>query len=186
MIALPLSLTVLRLLLGPLAIAFAEVHFPRIAFVPLLAAGILSDYFDGVLARKLGVARPWLRRFDSLTDVIFYVCILISTCLVAGDVVRHSLWPLCLLLGSEAACIGVSLARFHVLPATHCYSAKIYGLVLFLSFLAVLGFGFGARVFTALTVVGLAANAEVMAILLLSPTAPVDVLTVFHLKRTAA
>lgn len=183
MIAIPLSLTVLRLMLGPLAILLACHQVQHTVYAPLLLAGMLSDYFDGVIARLLGVARPWLRRFDSITDVIFYLCILVTTFLIAGDVMRKSFWPLSLLLASEAACIGISLFRFRTFPATHCYSAKVYGLGLFLAFLGVLCFDFGPPAFTMLAVIGLIANAEVIAILLLSSTAAVDVHSVFHLLR---
>lgn len=179
----PISLTCLRLLLGPVAILMAVLGAARLWFAPLLLAGMLSDLFDGVLARKFGVSTPWLRRFDSLTDDLFYICILIATWLAAGDVIRSCLPSVAALLASEALCIGTSLIRFRALPATHCYSAKAYGLALFLAFLAVLSLGAGTWVVWVLTGFGLVANAEVMAVLLLSTKPPVDVPSVFTLLR---
>jgi len=178
----PCGLTVLRLLLGPCAIILALQHAPRWIYAPLLAGGILSDIFDGVLARRLGVSRPWLRRFDSLTDILFYLCILGTTWLVARDTVIASTIPLGILLGSEIVCMATSLWRFGKLPATHCYSAKAYGIVLFATFFAVLCRDTGPLAFSILVPVGLIANTEVVAILLLSKSAPVDVLSVFTLS----
>lgn len=186
MIAVPLVLTTIRLVLGPLAIVFALTQMPHFVYAPLLLLGMLSDIFDGVIARKLGVVSPKLRRFDSTTDIIFYTCIFVTTCLVVPAVVRKSIIPLVLLAGSEVACLVISFIRFRSLPATHCYSAKVYGLVIFLAFFGVLALHVGSWAFSIFAVVGLIANTEVIAILLLSNSAPVDVLSVFRLKRKVA
>ena len=186
MFAAPIALTTIRLLLGPLAIAFAMTHQSHFVYAPLLLIGMLTDIFDGVIARRLGVVRPWLRRFDSITDIIFYLSIFATTCLVAPAVVRRSILPLSLLAGSEVTCLIVSFIRFRSLPAIHCYSAKVYGLVIFLAFFGVLALQVGSWAFYVLAIVGLIANTEVIAILLLSNSAPVDVLSVFRLKRKAA
>jgi len=183
MLAIPVALTLLRLLLGPLAIALALMHAPRILFAPLLIVGMLSDVLDGVVARKLGVARPWLRRLDSITDLAFYLCIFAGTWIVTPEVVKRSILPLSLLLASEAVCYLVSFFRFGVSPATHSYSAKIYGLAIFAAFTGVLAFGAGPRAFAILAAVGLMANAEILAILLTSRVAPVDVPSIFSRSR---
>lgn len=183
LVAVPLVLTLLRLGLGPVALMWASLRYPRPGFVPLLLLGLLSDIFDGVIARKLKVDYSWLRRLDSIVDVIYYLCVLGAIWLVAAETIRKSWWPLTLLLGSEIACIAVGFARFRSFPATHCNTAKLYGLGLFCAFAGVLGFGLGAWVFAALTVIGLVANAEVLLVLFLSKSAPVDVRSVFDLKR---
>lgn len=182
-VALPLGLTTLRLFLGPVAIAIALADQPRWWYAPLLLIATLSDIFDGVIARKLGVSYAWLRRFDSITDVIFYACVFAATCIVAPAVVRMSFIPLALLAASELGCIAVSFLRFRVFPSVHAYSAKIYGLVLFAALLAVLAFDVGAWCFYILTAVGLLANAEEITILVLSKRAPVDVLSLAHFNR---
>ena len=186
MAVIPIGLTTIRLVLGPLAIAFALMQRPHFFYAPLLLIGMLSDIFDGVIARKLGVASPSLRRFDSVIDIVFYACIFITTCLVADGVVRKAIIPLSLLAASEIACIIVSFVRFGSLASIHCYSAKIYGLVIFAAFLGVLAFDLGAWVFFVLAAVALIANAEAMTILLRAQDSPVDVLSVFHLKRERA
>ena len=70
---LPFALTTLRLLLGPIALACAWTGVARLFFVPILVCGTLSDIFDGVLARRFGIATPGLRRYDSITDVVYYL-----------------------------------------------------------------------------------------------------------------
>lgn len=181
MIALPLALTLARLALGPVAVGMAVCDSPRTGFLFILIGGLLTDIFDGVLARRLGVVRPWFRRLDSLVDVAFYLCILCATILLEEQTLRDGAVPIALLLVSEVVCIGLSLSKFGRLPATHCYSAKLYGLALFTTFLGVLCFAWGAWSLWMLCAFGLLANAEVCAILLISKSPPVDVKSLLSL-----
>jgi CDP-diacylglycerol--glycerol-3-phosphate 3-phosphatidyltransferase len=148
--------------------------------VVIVVTGILSDIFDGILARRLGVSTPALRRYDSVTDLIFWLCILAATWRVAPEVIRPNGPQLMVLLASEVVCMAASLLRFRRFPATHSYLAKAYGVALAIVFILLLGAGGPAWLVPGLVMLGLAANAEVLAILLLSETAPVDVPTFFH------
>lgn len=67
------ALTALRAALAPCMIILAIQKAPGWAFVACLTVAFLSDIYDGVLARRFGVATPALRRFDSITDDIFYL-----------------------------------------------------------------------------------------------------------------
>lgn len=182
-VAIPVALTLLRLALGPIAVAVAITSQPRWVFAPLLAAGLLSDIFDGVLARRLGVARPWLRRFDSGVDLIYYSAVFVATWVAARETLLRAILPMALIAGSEVAVVVVSLARFRAFPATHTYGAEIYGLVMFAAFVAVLAFRARAWPLWVLAGFALAANAEIALILARSSRPPVDVLSIFHLKR---
>lgn len=177
--AIPLALTTLRLLLGPLALAAALAGWPRLLFAPILFAGLLSDIYDGVLARRFGVSTPALRRYDSATDVLYYGFILAAAWLLCREVLSPNLGWILALLASEAACIVLSLARFRVLPATHSYLAKFYGLCLFACAMALLAFEAPGWTVVALASIGLLTNAEIFAILLLWQRAPVDVPSIF-------
>ena len=186
MIAVPLILTVARMVLGPLALWMAQQGVAREYFAGVLVGGILSDYFDGVLARQLGVARPWLRRLDSAADVAFYLFVLGTTYVLESETLRSAVLAIVLMLASEALCIGASLVKFGKLPATHCYTAKLYGLALFLAFFGVLCLGWGPWALWSACVFGLLANGEVLAIVLLSEKPPVDVPSVARLLRRTA
>lgn len=186
--SIPFALTTLRLVLGPVALACALNGVARIVFLPILLTGLLSDIYDGVLARRFGVSTPFIRRYDSLTDVVYYLFILGSAWVLARGLIVDSRLMILALLISEAAGIAVSFAKFGCMPATHTYLAKTYGLALFAVFVAVLCQGGPWWIVNALGGIGLAANAEILAILLLSKQAPVDVLSIFHYRaaRSAA
>ena len=186
MIFYPLSLTLLRLALGPLAIALAMGGTRGWVYSLILVGGLLSDIFDGVIARKLGVDHAWLRRLDSVTDAVFYFCIIATAWLVARTVMQHSLIPVLCLVGLELACNALSLVKFGVLPATHCYSAKLYGLALFIASIALLSCAAGSWVLWVLLAFGTLANAETLAVLWLASEVPVDVKSLMRIKPKRA
>jgi CDP-diacylglycerol--glycerol-3-phosphate 3-phosphatidyltransferase len=172
---LPFALTTLRLLLGPIALACALAGVTRFVYLLILIAATLSDIFDGVLARKFGVATPALRRYDSITDIIYYLFILAAAWLLCKPIIAGNVWLIALILLSEAGCISICLIRFGKFPATHSYLAKFYGLCLLAAFIALLAFNAGSWVVIALAVVALVTNAEIIAMHLIAKSLPVDV-----------
>jgi CDP-diacylglycerol--glycerol-3-phosphate 3-phosphatidyltransferase len=186
MILIPLALTLLRLVLGPFSIALALGGASRWVFSAILVAGLVSDIYDGVIARKLGVDHAWLRRFDSVTDAIFYFCIIVTAFIVAKPVMVGCLLPVACLVVLELAGNALSLVKFGVLPATHCYSAKLYGIALFISSSAVLSFGAGSWILWGLLAFGVLSNTETLAVLWLANEAPVDVKSIIHHLRRHA
>jgi len=180
---LPFALTTLRLLLGPIALACALAGVTRFVYLPILIAATLSDIFDGILARKFGVATPALRRYDSITDMIYYLFILAAAWLLCKPVIAGNLWLIALMLLSEAACILICLARFGKFPATHSFLAKFYGLCLLGCLIALLVFNAGSWAIIALAVVALVTNSEIMAMHLIASSPPVDVPCIFALPK---
>ena len=181
---LPFALTTLRLLLGPIALLCALTGIPRWIYLPILVTGTLSDIFDGILARRLGVATPALRRYDSITDVIYYLFILGALWILCRAVITQNWLWLALILASEAAVIFVCYAKFGKYPATHSYLAKFYGLCLLGGLIALLVFNAGSWAVIALAIVALATNLEIIAIHLLMKTPPVDVKSIFRIPKS--
>ena len=177
----PFALTTLRLILGPIALAVAMLNAPRWIYFPILVTATLSDIYDGILARRLGVATPALRRYDSITDVIFYLFIL-----AVAWKLNHALlvqnWPwLAGILVSEVAVILFCYTKFGKYPSTHSYLAKCYGLCLLVALIALLVFDAGSWTIISLAVIALIANLEILAIHALMSDPPVDVKSVFKL-----
>jgi CDP-diacylglycerol--glycerol-3-phosphate 3-phosphatidyltransferase len=180
---LPFALTTLRLLLGPIAMACALANFPRWVYLPLLVTGTLSDIYDGILARRYGVATPALRRYDSITDVIYYLFILAAAFVLCKTVITQNWLLIALILLSEATVILVCYVRFGTYPATHSCMAKFYGLCLLATLTSLLVFNAGSWTIIALTIVALTANLEIIAIHFLVNTPPVDVRSIFALLK---
>ena len=93
---LPLSLTGLRLLLGP---AFLMVSFERPAVLAVIVGiAILTDWLDGLLARRLGVVSRAGKLLDPLADALFCMIVFV-------DFARHGLmagWIVAILIAREA------------------------------------------------------------------------------------
>ena len=179
----PFALTTLRLLLGPIALACAFSDVMRFVYLPILIIATLSDIFDGILARKYGVATATLRRYDSITDIIYYLFILAVAWLLCRPVINANLWLIALMLLSEAACILICFIRFGKFPATHSYLAKFYGLCLLGALIALLVFNAGSWVIIALSVVALVTNFEIIAMHLIAISPPVDVPCILVLAK---
>jgi CDP-diacylglycerol--glycerol-3-phosphate 3-phosphatidyltransferase len=173
-------LTGVRLLLAPAMVWLAYEWPYGPAFVGCLTAGLLSDIFDGILARRMGVSTAALRRMDSAADVVFYLAVLWSAGVVHPEVMWAYAPGFGALLALEAVCQGVSFVRAGRPAATHAYSAKCWGLFLFTASVALLGFGWARGILEATIVVGCVAELEVVAILLVAPPPAVDIPSIFH------
>jgi CDP-diacylglycerol--glycerol-3-phosphate 3-phosphatidyltransferase len=178
----PFALTTLRLFLGPVALLCAIDRAPQYVYAPILATGTLSDIFDGIIARRLGVSTDRLRRYDSVTDVIFYLFVLAALWILRKPVIVANWWAIALLLASEVSVLAVSFAKFRKYPATHSYLAKFYGLCLLGALIALFASDSSAWSVIALAVVAFVTNAEIIAIHLLANSPPVDVRSVFRLR----
>ena len=180
---LPFALTTLRLLLGSIALFCALANIPRFVYLPILVAGTLSDIFDGILARKFGVATPALRRYDSAADIIYYLFILTVAWILCKPVIVQNILAIALILFSEAAVILVSFIRFQKYPAVHSYLAKFYGLCLLAGLVALLVFNAGSWAIISLAFVALITNLEIIAIHFLMNSPPVDVRSICALPK---
>ena len=134
----PLLLTVSRAALAPLMLLFAW-HYPRpAAFGVCLTLAFLSDVFDGILARRLNVATPGLRRLDSIADSVFYVATLLAAWHLHSTDLREYL-PALLVLGAvEMARYIFDLWKFRREAAYHLWSSKLWGICLFVGFFSLL------------------------------------------------
>lgn len=180
---LPFALTTLRLLLGPIALSCAFAGVTRWIYLPILAAATISDLLDGFLARRFGVATPALRRYDSVTDIIYYLFILAVLWRLCRPVVTANLWLIALMLLFEAANILICLIRFGKFPATHSFLSKCYCLCLLAGLIALLVFDGRSRVIISLAVIALVTNGENIIIHLIADSAPANVASVFVLAK---
>ena len=179
----PIALTGLRALLAPIIIWMAYQWPYGPAVVVCLTVGFLSDVFDGILARRLGVATTTLRRLDSAADVVFYLAVFWCACVVYPEAMRTYALGFGALLGLEAICHLVSFIRNGQPAATHAYSAKCWGLLLVAASIALLGFGRAGGFMEAMIIAGCLAELEAIAIIFVAPPPAIDIASIFHAWR---
>jgi CDP-diacylglycerol--glycerol-3-phosphate 3-phosphatidyltransferase len=177
----PWALVMLRLALGPLLLRGAVTAWPGKLLVAMLAAGLLSDIFDGVIARRLHVATPALRQADTIVDLVFWIFVACAAEIHSGGFIKDHAWLLGALLAAELANQLLSLLRFRRTSATHAYAAKLWGLTLFFGFACLLTRTPAAVFINFVLVFGIAVNLEGLAIIALAKERPVDVKSILSL-----
>jgi CDP-diacylglycerol--glycerol-3-phosphate 3-phosphatidyltransferase len=176
----PLYLTGLRALLAPVMVLLALYAPNRIAFGVCLTVAFLSDVFDGIIARRLNIATPGLRRLDSLADSVFYLAAAFAAWLLYPAVIRDNLAALLILGVLEVSRYAFDFAKFGREASYHMWSSKAWGVALFGAFFALLAMGFTGPALAVAIYVGIIADVEGLAISLALPQWKSDVPSLFH------
>lgn len=164
----PCCLIALRVLLGPVALILA-LHAMRWEIVCVLTLAFLSDVFDGVIARRLGVVTAGLRISDSVADAWYFLCLALAACLVHPAVVSAFRVPLLSVLMLQSGSYLLAWRRYGRIASFHAYTAKLWGLSLFIAFVALLGWGIGGWPLRAAIIMGFVSTLEGIAMILLLP-----------------
>ncbi|MBI2262014.1 MAG: CDP-alcohol phosphatidyltransferase family protein [Caulobacterales bacterium] len=162
---LPWLLVLFRVAAGPAMIALAAAgQGPACAVV--LSLGVLSDIFDGIIARRLGVATPALRMWDSRADVLFWASAVAAVVVLRPGLIP-ALWPAAALIAAlEIGNHAVSFAKFRREASPHHYLSKAFGLGLWLLFGLAFATGRVGPVLWVVLALGVASQLEAFAITL--------------------
>ena len=175
----PWLLVSLRFTIAPLLLLDALNGKTSDAFLVGYILAVLSDIFDGIIARRLGVSTVSLRQADSWADLCLYLCVAFSAWLVYPSALHAFQVPLLTAIGFQLTLFAVSLIKFGRFPSFHTYTAKAWGLSLVV---AVVGlFGYGATV-TLWGAIGLCVvnSIEEITMTLILPQWTHDVLSLGH------
>ncbi|MFP5438484.1 MAG: CDP-alcohol phosphatidyltransferase family protein [Bacteroidia bacterium] len=178
----PHLLICFRLLLGPLMI-YLSCRFGesiRVYLIVLLVAGILSDIFDGIIARGQNVSTASLRRMDSQTDLVFWLCAGWCAWLLNPEIVLGNKYAILLLFIMEGLTYIFSIAKFGKETCTHALLSKLWGIMLFVAFISILGFGYAGLPFALAIVFGIISHVDVYLIIFLLPQWTHDVPSAWH------
>jgi CDP-diacylglycerol--glycerol-3-phosphate 3-phosphatidyltransferase len=153
------------------------------AFAVCLTLAFLSDVFDGILARRLNVATPGLRRLDSIADSVFYVAALLAAWHLHPSELREYLPALLVLAAIEAARYGFDLLKFRREAAYHLWSSKLWGICLFAGFFALLVLGRGGLFVAVPIYAGILVDLEGLLVSFVLPAWKSDVPSIVHAWR---
>lgn len=141
----------------------------------ILALGVLSDIFDGVLARKFNVVTDNLRLWDSRADVIFWVCTAIALHILYPTL-WHISWVMIIVLGiMETIPRIISHIRFKREASTHHILSKIFTLFLWATISLAFLNGELGNLYWLTLLIGIISQLEAIAIMLIIPKWAVDV-----------
>jgi phosphatidylglycerophosphate synthase len=179
----PLALVMLRAASGPVLIACAALGAGRWLLAALLTVALLSDVFDGIVARRLGVATPLLRRADSLVDTAFYLCAAAALATRAPVVLRSHLVGIAVLGSLEVSRWVVERARYGRIASYHMWSAKLWGIALWLGFCEAFLTGRPGPLMQAAIATGILTDLEGLAASLVLSSWHHDVRSLWHALR---
>lgn len=177
---LPFLLIYFRLLLAPVIIwmAYAGNDF-NVWIVVACYLAIISDVFDGIIARHYKVSSAKLRLWDSNVDLIFWLsaCWCIWVCFPQEVMIR---WAIILpLLIIEWIPDSIYLLRFRKFGCAHNYASKLFGLFL-LAMFSLLFLNNHPFLFTTTIIIGLISQIDRILIALILPARVCDVPSSYH------
>ncbi|MDB9513122.1 CDP-alcohol phosphatidyltransferase family protein [Kamptonema animale CS-326] len=179
----PLALVIFRAAIAPFLLWDAIDGKTSIWFIIGYVAGFLSDIFDGVIARRIGASDAQLRQADSWADVCFYICVFASAWLTHRQIVIAFQWPLLAVVFAQLLWWAVNLLKYGKPASYHTYSAKIWGITLFIATIAIFGFDYAGIPLWLTIISALIHTVEEIAMTLLLPEWKHDVLSIFHALR---
>ena len=179
---LPYVLIGLRFLLGPVMIGLTSFYGEgaRVTLVILLLAGILSDIFDGIYARLYQVSTEKLRRLDSQTDVVFWLCAGWCAWLLNPEIITENKYAIMTIFIMEGLTYVFSIIKFGKETCTHALLSKLWGITLFAAFVSVIGFGYGGVPLALAVIFGIISHLDVYLIILFLPKWTHDVPSAWH------
>lgn len=182
-LGLPAMLVSFRAALGP-GIIVASLLWPSgWALTTCIVLALLSDVFDGVLARRWHTDTENLRRWDTRADTLFYACVLVVVFLRYPAAAVSRWLGIAGLLTAEVATHVFAIAKFGRHASYHSILSKVWGLLLAASMIGLLGFGLDNWLLDLSIALGIACNLQGLAMTMLLPAWQRDVPTLFHAVR---
>jgi len=163
-------------------LAFFQPRYYASIIAVFLITGILTDIFDGIIARKLNISTRKLRVLDSNVDQFFWIIAIISIFYVELDVIKPVVFQIGVLIILEAVAYLASYIKFKKPIATHSLLAKFWTLTL-LAFLIDLILNAENRLFQLCFWIGVVSRLEIILIILKLKKWTTDVPSIFSVSK---
>jgi phosphatidylglycerophosphate synthase len=124
------AITWLRMLLVPVIWVFALLGDGRVVGAGLIAAG-MTDFLDGLVARRLGQASLTGARLDLIADTLVLLSALAWIGLLHPEVLRENSGLIAAAAVAYIVAVGIGIANFRRLPNLHLYSSRVAGGLLY-------------------------------------------------------
>lgn len=179
---LPKILIYSRLVIGILILIFSYIHIDNyeVIAVVLFAVGLLTDIFDGIIARHLNISTQNLRRLDSTIDQIFFLMVASATFIECPQFFYDNKVKLLILLSVEGLAYLICFLKFKKEVATHSISSKIWALILFATIIQIMTTCNSITLFQICFYTGLVTRFEIIGIIFLLRNWTNDVPSLYH------
>jgi CDP-diacylglycerol--glycerol-3-phosphate 3-phosphatidyltransferase len=126
----PEVLIAFRAACAPAIFVLACFRFPGPLLAGILLAAFVSDVFDGVVARRLGIATPGLRQADTLVDTGFYAAAAVALWVAVPAAFDAAGLPLALIIAIHVSRTTFELTKYGRIASYHMWSSKALGVLL--------------------------------------------------------
>jgi phosphatidylglycerophosphate synthase len=161
-------------------LSYLHIFDYKLIAIILLTVGLLSDIFDGILARRFKISTQKLRRLDSTVDQVFFISVVIATYIQCPNFFKTNSIKLAILLVFEGLTYIFSFIKFKKEIATHSIGAKIWTLLIFATLVQIILQCQSNVLFNICFWIGLITRLEIIAILLILKNWTNDVPTFYH------
>jgi len=175
--SIPWTMAAGRALLGPVLILGERCGWSGLALASLVATALLSDIFDGVLARRWKCDTAGVRLFDSMADTAFYLCAAATLWFYQPQLWHDNALLLGSVLALEALRFAVDFGKFGKPSSYHSYLAKTWGLVMAVAVIWTFASTRASILIPVALLTGIASNLEGLAMSLILPVWRKDVKT---------
>ena len=162
---------------------FAWSDFPGVWIAGCTLIAIFSDIYDGIIARRLHIDTPTLRRYDTFADTIFYLAIAWAAWRLHPEAIRENATIFIALFSLEILRYVFDFAKFRREASYHMYSSKLWGLVLGAATVVLFALGTSGWLFRIALLLGIICNLEGLVISFVLPRWMHDVPTIAHALR---
>ena len=178
----PITLILFRLLLAPiiLILAYFVGENAKMVILILMYLGLISDIFDGIIARKQNISSEKLRRMDSQADMVFWLSLGFATWILYPKLISDNSFAIWTILAMEMSCYIISFIKFKKETSTHAFLSKIWGITLLIAFTSLIGFNHAGIPFYIAIIVGLISHIDVILIVLILPKWTHDIPSAYH------
>ena len=183
-VRIPLLLTLLRAALAPVLVYLAIAFPSKVGFGISQTIAFLSDVFDGIIARRLGVATANLRRLDSIADSLFYLAACLAAWHLYPNAILSRARPIAALIFLEATRYAFDWLKFRREASYHMWSSKLWGVALFFGFFSLLALGSDDVSLSIAIYLGIVADCEGLAISIALRKWTPDVPSLIHALRS--
>jgi phosphatidylglycerophosphate synthase len=175
---LPNAISIVRILIAPVAL-WSAWQGDESLYKWLFTAAVVSDFFDGAIARLLHLESDLGARLDALGDMLTYLVLVFAVSWLWPDFINERLWLIVIVLGVYAVSFAIGFLRFRRLNAFHSWAGKTTAVLMAVG-MVVWFVGGPGWVFNAALGVSLLSGIEQIAIASVIPVWRTTVPTLWH------
>lgn len=126
----PYMLLYSRLVVAVLIVVLSITKVSPIFIVALSIYAVLSDVFDGIIARHLNISTIEMRQLDTKIDTVFWFSCLFYICITQSQFLKTHLLQIFILVFSELFIIAFGILKFQERISYHTIFSKFWALLL--------------------------------------------------------